>query len=454
MSDIGLIHGWFNTGNHIPLGLLYVSSALEEHGYKVDVKDYALNNVRTEGVVGDFVQFSEGFSIVGISTVNFFLPYVVLAARQLKEDDPDCKIILGGPGPSGVARELVEAFPWIDAVVTGEGEHPFLHLVSAMEAEEDFSRIGGLIFRKKDKVVVTPQGERITALDELPFPSYEKIDFPAYWQSYREGEVFPVLIITSRGCPFMCTFCDVSVMWGRKNCARSIENVVEEVTLLKERYNQNKFQIVDDTFVLNEKRIRDFCKRVEKLDVEWSCFGRINLMTEDLMEEMQSAGCTRIFYGVESGSDRVLRLIKKDILSRKAEKISILSKKYFKHVVSSFIWGYPFENTVDFLKTQKLATTLSKNGIEVILNLLQPLPNSAIYDAYKERLGFSVDVLKKYFHLPFVDEEALNLVNQYPHIFPSFFYYRSQHLERSFTFLESQSQNQRVSQKAAQNSRE
>ncbi|MBU7012333.1 MAG: B12-binding domain-containing radical SAM protein [Theionarchaea archaeon] len=437
MSEIGLIHGWFNTGNHIPLGLLYLSSILEEHGFHVDVKDYALNNSRTESVVEDFVQFCGGYPVAGISTVNFFLPYVVLACQQLKKENPECTIVLGGPGPSGVAVELVSAFPWIDAVVVGEGEKTFLQVAEYREREKDFSDINGLVFRYKEKVVVNPARNRILTLDDLPFPAYDKVNFSDYWKTYKEGDVFPVLIATSRGCPFSCTFCDVSAMWGRKNCARSLENVVEETALLKERYGQDKFQIIDDTFVLNEKRVKEFCQKIKDMNVQWSCFGRINLMSEELMEAMHSAGCIRIFYGLESGSDKILRLIRKDISSKQAEKVAVSSTQYF-HVVASFIWGYPYESTVDFLKTWKLINTLSTQGIEILLNLLQPLPNSAIYTAYKDRLWFSLNVLKKYFQLPFVDDNAINLVKQHPYIFPSFYHYRSRYLESNLRIVESQ----------------
>ena len=419
MKDITLVNPVFPSNTKIPpYGLLYLAAALEKQGYSVDVRDYQVHECPDSWETVNFLEFLKGSAdIIGATTYSFNLPFLVKAFTELKERDPGKKIVLGGIGAAGVHTDLVETFSCIDVVVRGEGEITVPQLLNALENNNPLEEIPGLTYRDKGVITVTPDQKRILNLDELPHPAFDKIDFSQY--------LVPN-IMYSRGCPFQCTFCDIAPYWDRKNTKKSLSLFLEEIKILVEEYNQKRIAIVDDTFVLSKKRVKDFCQAVRKesMDFEWGCYGRVDLVDTEMIEDMISAGCKKIYYGVESGNNDVLRTMKKGFTIEQALKTIDVSLKYFDVVQTSFVWGFPFETTEQFHDTFFTIIHLIRKGAAVKAVLLTPFPLSDLYHQYKDTLKFSEELCPSLYMAGFHDKpEIISLIKSYKDVFPSFYYY-------------------------------
>lgn len=439
MQDITLVNlAWRSpykkrkTGNKtVPIGPLYLISALEESNYDVDFRDYQLNTFKNPMDIDNFLYFLRDSSdIVGISCMYDLLPFAILSVKRLKETYPEKTVIFGGSGVDGVAKDILETFSFIDIIAIGEGERTIVELMSCLTSpsKRDLSNIHGIMYRDGDKVRVNTIRERIRNLDKVAFPAYHKINIEDYTQTG---------IITSRGCPYNCTFCHKA---SYQNYQRSVDNIIEEIRLLYDGLGYECIYIFDDTFVLDECGVLELCKRLkeERLDIEWHCCCRINLMNKKLMTAMADSNCKSVFYGVESGSNAVLQKIKKDITWENAERVITESLKYF-DISASFMWGFPFETMNDFYKTLYAIHHLSKIGANVQFTLLSPSPVSPIYRDYKAILRFS-DVLwssnlgfyedTHIAHILNKNRDTINLIKKYPNIFPGFYFYENDNVYR------------------------
>jgi radical SAM superfamily enzyme YgiQ (UPF0313 family) len=402
----------------IPTGPLYVTAALEQRGYRVDFRDYQLYCLDDPLEPANLVRFIENpADVIGISCASDSLPLVILAMKELKRNHPGKTIILGGIGATGAADEIIRNFPFIDVVVKGEGEHTIVDVMEHLGS--GLAPVAGISFRDKTGVHINPLRERIRDLDALPFPSYHKLRFDDY--TY-------IGMVSSRGCPFRCTFCDAEGFWGRQYVSRSPESMIEEIKLLLDRYRlklddyqHKKFLLFyDETFVVDRRRVLSFCQRLkeENIRVEWLCMGRIDLMDEELMQQMAAAGCVEIFYGVESGSDKILNMIRKGLKRSQVEQVVKQSLRYF-GVTAFFIWGFPFETMEDFQETLSLISRLTDMGAYPVVYALSPLPISTLYKQYKDRLVFSEEYFSRSHLLK--HQEMISLIKQYPDIFPGYY---------------------------------
>ena len=405
----------------IPLGPLYLTSYVEENGYSVDFRDSLLNDSGDPCNSKTLLSFLRDSSdILGFSSLSAFLPYLLITLKKLKKEHPEKTIILGGYGPSDVAEELIKHFNFVDVVVKGEGEKTLLELLGYLEKGKDLEEVKGVVYRDGGKVKTTPPRDRIENLDELPFPAYDKIDIHRYTD---------VGVISSRGCSYACTFCDISPMWQGRFTYRSVDNFIGEIKLLYEKYKIRNIRIFDNIFPT--QNIEKFCDMLKKegLDIRWTCYSRVNLINKHLLKKMGDAGCYGVFYGVESGSDNILRKIGKKFTAKKAERVVLESKKYIKEVRASLIFGFPFETFNDFMKTYNLANKFFKSNVEVRLASLGPLPNSKLCHDYKDVLQFDADFISAVsfpLNLALMSKERneiLDYIKKYPTVFPNFYHF-------------------------------
>jgi len=430
------LQGMIDWQAYLPLGLLYLTSTLEREGFRVDIRDYQLQVCKTPFDINHAVSFLDSSAdIVGFSCMANLLPFTILVAKELKQRYPEKFIILGGVGPSGVAHHIIEHFPFIDVVVRGEGEKTIVELIKSISNASQLKNIKGITFRIHNEIFNNPPQERIMNLDSIPPPAYERINFKDY-------DAAPS-IITSRGCPYKCAFCTENTVWGHKVVFREIRGVVEEIKILHDKYQKNTFLIQDDNFVLHQERIFEFCDELKKsnLNIQWKCFGRIDLMNGELMKTMSKAGCVQIRYGIESGSNRTLEKIDKQFTIEEAEKVVRQSLNYFPSVHTSFIYGYPLEveSMEDFQQTVNKVECFDKMGATTYLFLLSPLPENRIYNEHKGKLDLSRELWSDFIstgqedrwndinlldkkHKPIYD-----LIVQYPYIFPGFYHYDWEH---------------------------
>lgn len=409
--------GWYyDDENYIPLGLLYIAGHLEQQGFNVELVDYQL---WAECRRFDREAFVEALGplppVVGLSCMSNLLPFAILVAEEIKRCHPQCTVVLGGVGPSPVAAGITQAFPWVDIVVEGEGE-----LIMA-----------DILRGKRDRL---PARRQVQDLDTLPLPAYSLLDLPLYIDSRS--------MVTSRGCPWKCTFCTEPDNFGSLRY-RSVESIIAEIELLHGLGEHGAFLFQDDILPLNRKRFGRMLEAFRALSfpIEWKCFSRVDLMDEELMAEMVASGCVQIRYGIESGSNETLATIRKGFTIEKAFEVTRQSVKHFPSVHASFIWGYPFETVAAFEETISWVERFDDAGATVLLFEYAPLPGSALYRAHRQGLKFS---RSDYSIFVVTGHEVLNgdgsysvrpaweamyrLIEGHPEIFSGFYHYESAEL--------------------------
>jgi len=404
-----------------PLGPLYIAAALQKVGWDVDFRDYQLvpeANPYDPHLICRFLQNHE--STLLISCFVDMLPVVIAACELVKASRPDTTIILGGPGPTANAGKFLTTYPWLDGIVMGEGEETVQEWAGAAAARTvPRTPIAGMALRCDGIAVEGPARPRIR--NGFLRPAYHLLD----WTRYSSARV-----VTTRGCPYRCSFCDVAPLWGRRAVYRDLNDTIDEMLTLRDRYGQASIAIVDDTFVLNRDRVREFCRLLIARDcnLKWGCFGRINLMSEELIAAMARAGCVGVFYGIDSGSPGILRRTLKELDSETIYPTLETSAQYFERIEASFIWGYPFETYDDFELTLEMAGEASRLApkVNVQMHMLSPLPSSPLYKEFPRELLPPDRADRDWLLLPalLLDEraqEVRRIIDYDPSLFPGFF---------------------------------
>lgn len=367
---------------HPPLGLLYLTSVLERAGHTVDFIDYQMFPLERPGddpfnldsAVG---YFGEVADIVGLSCMANLLPFTLLVAERLKRLYPDKTIVLGGVGPFGVEPLILDRFPWVDLVVRGEAESTIAKLIEAIRENQPLAEVPGLVYRASNgSIMRTGDQPRIRELDAIPFPAYHRLHMPHY---------DALGVISSRGCPYRCTFCSVAPVWNHRTTYRSHDNILEEIRLLYKNYGVDLILFQDEFFYSSEAKMLDFCERLRAsgLPIAWKCFGRVNLVTEHAMRRMAEAGCVQLRFGIESASDRVLAKVVKGFRFKDAIRVVTQAVGMFESVETFFIWGFPFEDMGDFYQSAIQMAAFQRMGVNVLPSLLSMLPQTEIYSDYQ-----------------------------------------------------------------------
>ena len=364
------------------LGLLYLASALEQENIQVRVLDRHLEQTGDSELREVLLAYRP--AAVGVSIVTETVPDAITCAKLVKESLGDIPVVAGGPHPTLAAEDLLAHVKEFDYCVMGEGERAFPELLETLGRGGDVSAVDGLAYRRPDgEVVRTAPRELIPELDDVPFPArdhsakYSTRDKGLYYFQDRYPGRGPVkmstcLIVSSRGCPFKCSFCASSVLWRSRWRARSPGNVIAELEQLKRDYGVDMVEISDDAFTLDKARAERICDLMvtRKLDIRWNTHIRVDQVTYDLLKLMRKAGCYYVSYGVESGSQRILDEIvdKKLTVERVVEATRWLDELgYLRH--ANFMISHPTETREDARKTLELMDRLGgKNnlGITVI----------------------------------------------------------------------------------------
>jgi len=419
---------------HVPLGCLYLAGALEAAGFPVDFRDYQLADLADPFDLAAFVEFCrDPAPVIGLSCMANLLPFTILAARALRAAYPDRTIVLGGVGAKCVEEAILTRFPWIDVIARGEGERSAPLLLRALRDGGELGAVPGVSYRAGPdggRVRHTPDAPRIADLDAQPFPAFEKIDLARY-AGYG--------MMTSRGCPYPCTFCSVAPVWNWETHARGPENIVAEMRLLHERAGVDLFLFQDEFFISGKQPVMDFCRalRASGLDVQWKAFGRVNLTDTEMMRAMADSGCLELRFGIESGSERVLRRIKKGFTAEQTLELIPRAVEIFPRVDAFYVWGYPFETMDDFAQSLFQMVSFRGLGARILPSLLSLLPQTEIYREYREKgaaLEFCPWLLPEFVftghevcrdggvEIPARHEAYFRLILEHPDIFPGFYH--------------------------------
>lgn len=310
--------------------------------------------------------------LVGITAMTTKFGSVLKTAEIVKRYDPNIRVVAGGPHSTFLSDQTLESEN-IDIVVRGEGETTFLNLVNSLETKNGFQELDGISFRQNGDVLHNPPQEFIPVLDALPFPARDALMHPHNYTTEDMGG-----IITSRGCPFSCSYC--CHMWQKKVRRRSAENVVEEVKAVKGRYGTTQFDFKDDTFTLNRKRVMELCDTMiaEKVNVNWACSTRANLLDDGLVKKMKKAGCNVVKLGIETGSERILKETNKGVTFDEMRRAADLLNRNGLFWSGYFMVGLPTETEEDILKTHEFMKEL--NPYYAALGVYNPFPKTDLFD--------------------------------------------------------------------------
>jgi len=364
-----------------PLGLGYIAAVLLEKGHKVDIIDLTLEDVDYTDLTNRIKKINS--SVIGISALSYEYSQVKKLSAYLKEIIP-CEIILGGPLPT-YGHDLVLKKTNVDICILGEGE---LTIVDLLENLASLEKVKGIAYRDNGKIVLNAPRELISDLDTIPFPAYELLDVNKYsallmrdiYMSYRnmpnKNKVHRKMALeASRGCPFACNFCSRLFKKIRK---RRVDKVIEEIKYLKERYNIDIISFHDELFFLDKKLIYEFCQKIVSSKVGWYGMIRVDTADRATLEMFKKSNCLTIFFGVESGSERVLKNMNKGTTPLKIEQALRDVLEIGLPLDISLLLGYPGENKDSLQDTVDLLKRVGYPGIK--FRYITPYPGSSLYD--------------------------------------------------------------------------
>ena len=366
----------------IPLGLGYVAAITKKYGSQVKIIDgsAAYADYSHEEMVKMCEDFKADAVGVVFTTSHIYQAYDLV--NKLKK--LNIPILGGGYHASKFPEEILER--GVDIALRGDTDRTIVELLDYLEGKIKLEDIKGISYVKDGKIVHKVPQIPIANLDEIPYPDREAFILEDFGKTPKEIRIAMSTIITSRGCPFECSFC-ASQKTGYRY--RSAENIIGEIRQVKERYGVTNFYFLDDTININRKRLIELCDALKKENITWRCNGRFDLMDEELLIKMKESGCKHISFGVESGDNYVLSRMKKRLTTEK-----ILEKAKLVHGVGinqtvNFMFGFPYEKPEHIDNTIKLIKQLgpyvsdwSRGG------LLIPFPGTTLYEEFKDEYGY------------------------------------------------------------------
>ena len=378
--------------NSLPLGLGYIASMLEQNNIKVKILDAYVEGLNREKLRKELDAYSP--DMVGVSVVTPRAKQCLEIAKIIKEKSPNTLVVLGGPHITALGHEVV-THDEVDIGVIGEGEITMLELVKAIENGDGLNNVAGIIYQGEDgQVIRTKEREMIKNLDDLPRPAYHLLPIgtynpPAAWSKRADGTY--ANIITSRGCPHSCTYCDVRITFGRRYRTHSPEHVVDELEYLYKEFNVRNISFRDSIFNLNKERIKQICRLMIQrgLDISWECNGRVNYVDEELLRVMKDSGCWQIQYGVESGNQEILDKAARNTTIQQIKDAFSLTKKVGLEVHGYFMVGLPGETKETLKDTIRLAKEISPDLVGFTIAI--PFPGTEFFEWAKEHKYLRTD---------------------------------------------------------------
>ena len=429
-------------GELAPVGVLSLAAVLEAKGLQPEVVD--LNRVYYSWLQdsnrdkGDFCSFAgsyfaaRDFDFFGLSTVCSSYPVTLRIAAEVKRAHPKSIVVLGGPQASVVDAATLRAFPSIDLVVRGEAEQTLPALIDALGGGQSLATIPGITFRQQNEIVRNPAAPLVADLDALPFPAFHL--FP----DVSHCRHFPLEL--GRGCPFSCTFCSTNDFFRRNFRLKSPAQMIADMRRVRQTYGINSFELVHDMFTVDRKRVVAFCEALleaKRKDPEdsfiWGCSARTDCVDEELIALMSRAGCRGIFFGIETGSRRMQKVIDKGLeLNDSAERVRCCDKFKINTAVS-LMAGFPDETMADLRDTAAFfVDSLRYDHADPQLSILAPLAATPITTQHQDALVLNDDVADMSFRGWRQELEDHAIIAAHPEIFSSFYSTPLPHLDREF----------------------
>jgi len=374
-----------------PLGLCYLAAIARDQGWDTIIIDCYAEKLSTLAAGKKISAFAP--DIVGITSTTEEIDAAARLAATLKQRSPDSLIVVGGVHVTSLPRETLERYPQFDVAFIGESEATLPEFLEAYCKGRSFTPIAGLALRRpaannlsgrdqSSAVYLTPARPPIEDLDDLPLPAFDLL--PPLDRHYRPAiynyQRLPAAgLVTSRGCPGKCSFCDRSV-FGNRLRMLSADRILDIIRELKNRYAIREICFYDDTLVAHRKRFEALCKRLiaEKIDITWSCNARADMVDPERLHLMRRAGCWQISYGIESGDQDLLDVLRKRISLTQVEKAVAWSRAAGLTVKGYYMIGIPGETHASLQKTEQHLLWLPLD--DILLEYFTPFPGSELYD--------------------------------------------------------------------------
>lgn len=414
-----------------PIGVLTLISTLRQESistYFFDIDEELNKHFRYENLNKDAVMdwlldelTALDAQVYGFSTINASYPFTLLLAKRIKQAMPLVSILLGGPQATATATATLQAFPFIDYILCGEADLSLPIFLKVKERNGDLSEVPNLIYRNRGNICRRERSDdTVPDLDSLPLPAYDLID-PRLVEK-------TVSLEAGRGCPFACRFCITSRHFSRKFRVKSPNRLVSDMKYMFHLYGSKSFNLIHDIFVFDRTWVLDFCHEVLDSslpkDISWYCSARVDLVDEDLLSVMGSAGCKGIYYGIETGSQRIQKVIGKNINLQRVLPILATTRQFKIDCTASFITGFPEEtfkdqeDTIDFLvETQQI------KGVKAQLHVLSIYSGTPYFDEYRDILAFIPDSYPDAGLEPPLSKDELELIRSNPLITSNFWNY-------------------------------
>jgi radical SAM superfamily enzyme YgiQ (UPF0313 family) len=389
-----------------PIGIAYIASSLEKAGYVaklVDCVGEGIDQIRLSDNGRFKIQGLEDSAaldlvdpksdILGVSIMfSQEWPHIRRFITKLRERFPNATIVAGGEHPTAMPEYTLNDCPAIDYLVTGEGELALLELVHALRSKGPVDGVSGVVYRENDEVKMTRLSQRMLKVDDLPWPAWHLMDLEPYFQpNYTMGISHGrnMGMVATRGCPYQCTFCSNPLMWTTRYVMRPPADVVDEMEFNIKTYDANSIDFFDLTAVVKKQWILDFAEELvnRKIDVSWQLPSgtRSEALDEEVLEAVKTAGLDFIVYAPESGSERILKSIKKKVkLDRLVDSVKA-AKQQDLVVKVNFIIGFPDETRRDILKTLFFAWKLALlKADDCNISTFSPYPGSELFDGLRD----------------------------------------------------------------------
>lgn len=363
-----------------PMGLCYMAAILEKNNISVEILDNTLSNLTREDL-REIIKRND-YNIVGIYSSTPMINNALSDAKLFKETKPDIHVSLGGPHPSETIDETLSSL-YVDSIGIGEGEYTFLELIKNIINSQNIEETKGFAFKTSNGVRINNPVGFIENLDLLPFPAFHLLPIEKYFEKRKkfgilQKETRNLPIIATRGCPSGCTFCQRFL--GNKLRKRSPKNIADEIIYHSKEYRVNDFNFLDDNFTFHEDWAIEVCRELKKRNFNMGFHFpngvREDRLDKELLLELRSAGCYHLDFGIESGSQKVLNIMRKGkTLEKIREKVLLAHESGFK-LSANFIFGTPGETKEDMLKTINFALSLPLDSAS--FGIVIPFPGTQI----------------------------------------------------------------------------
>ncbi len=382
-SDVRWPHKRSDKFIEYPIYLAYLVAIVRRIGHQPVFLDAILEELGIE----EFARRVEGIgpelAVLESSTPS--IDHDLQSVAALKRRLPGLKTVLVGSHPTVYHREIMADNPGLDAICRGEYDYTVRDLVQSLAAGVSWAGVEGLTWREGDEVRVNPDRHLIEDLDSIPFPARDLVASPFYRQGTFRGKN-PTTVVTSRGCPFHCTYCLwPSTLYGHQFRARSAGNVVDELEEALGRHGVDEVYFDDDSMALDRERMLEICRLIVErgLKFEWISQCRVDSMDEEVLRAMKRAGCRYIRFGVESGSPRMLKLMKKGITTERVMETFRLARKAGIRTQAFFLFGVPGENEESVRETIEFAKKIRPGSAQFAVAI--PHPGTELFRVATEK---------------------------------------------------------------------